>query len=70
MKLYIGLAVYREMKVVKSSEFLHKLLYNQRRSEIGGEVFFSWRWFLQGNDRIRRQALEQVVKGCWNGVLP
>ena len=70
VKLYIGLAVYREMKVVKSSELLHKLLYNQRRSEIGGEVFFSWRWFLQGNDRIRRQALEQVVKGCWNGVLP
>jgi uncharacterized lipoprotein YddW (UPF0748 family) len=70
VKLYIGLAVYREMKVVKSSELLHKILYNQRRTEIGGEVFFSYRWIFSATDKIRRQAVEQVVKGCWNGVLP
>lgn len=70
VQLYIGLGVYRELKSYQSSELLHQILYNQRRREIGGEVFFSYRWIFDGKDKMRRQAMEQIIKGCWNAKLP
>lgn len=70
VKLYIGIGAYLPVAANNTSEFKNQMLFNQRRYEIAGTVFYSWRHVFHPESKANRQAMEQVIRDCWKRNLP
>lgn len=70
VKLYIGHGAHLHFAVNDPLELKNQLLFNSRRAEISGSVFYSYSRIFQPESALRRKAAEHVIYDCWHGTLP
>ena len=70
VKLYIAHGVHLPFVANDPGELRNQLLFNSLRPRISGSVFYSYSRIFRPDSRLRRQAVEMVIRDCWKAVLP
>ncbi len=67
VNLYISQGTYRlgSEKAWRSREIVDQLLYNQKRPEIRGSIFFSYRNIFAPSNPVMKEGVERVLRDCW-----
>ena len=71
--LYIGVSVSRMGNAADSrrhEELADQLKYDMGRSEVAGEIFFSWRNVSQPENNLMKKAVRALIEEQWKGRAP
>ena len=70
VKLYIGHGAHLTFSAGDADELKNQLLFNSRRVQISGSVFYSYSRIFHPDSLLRRSVAERVIYDCWRGTLP